>query len=258
MSDVKHSVLVTGSAGAIGQPVCAELLRRGHAVRGFDRRATLNVDDHAVGELDDTAAVRRAVEGCDTVIHLAAATDDAPFLEVLLKPNVVGLFNVMDAARQSGVKRVVLASTMQVVGGLRGQRETSVYTVEDAAPSNHYALTKVWAERMGEMYARCHGLSVIAVRIGWFLRNAGEAARMEQYKGYDSYFSYRDAARFFSLCVEAPHDSIRFAVLYGMSMHRTRPRVDHEPSKRLIGYEPRDVFPEGLGFAWPADGRVTP
>lgn len=253
-----HRVLVTGAAGAIGQPVCHELLRRGHGVRGFDRRPTPGVEDAVVAEIDDHAAVLRAAEGCDTIIHLAATRDDAPFLDALLKPNVAGLFNVMDAARQVGAKRVVLASTMQTVSGLRGQREDSLLTADDAAPTNHYALTKIWAERMGEMYARCYGLSVIAVRIGWFLRSEREAARMEHHKAYDTYFSYPDAARFFSLCVEAPTDRVKFAILFGVSKHRDRQRVDHEPSRQLIGYEPRDVFPEGLGFPWPSPAASAP
>src|SRR5688500_2012310 len=106
-------VLVTGSAGAIGRPVCAELLARGHRVRGFDRAPTPNVPAAAVADIADNAAVRRAAEGVDAIVHLAAAVNDADFLDVLLRPNVMGLFNACDAARRVGVRRLVLASSIQ-------------------------------------------------------------------------------------------------------------------------------------------------
>ncbi len=66
------TVLVTGSAGRIGRAVVAELQSRGRSVRGFDRVPTPGVADAIVGDLTDAAAVRRAVEGVGTVIHLAA------------------------------------------------------------------------------------------------------------------------------------------------------------------------------------------
>ena len=106
----------------------------------------------------------------DAVVHLGAYPNPADFIEVLLGPNVVGLYHVCEAAAEFGVPRLVLASTVQVTTGHKF-RDRPV-TVEDGpAPVNHYALTKVWAEAAGDMYARVHSLSVISVRIGWFPRN---------------------------------------------------------------------------------------
>ena len=114
---IPKKVLVTGSTGAIGQPVCEHLLSRGHQVRGFARRATPNVDDYVMGDLNNREKVYEAVRGMDTIIHLGAYPNPADFIDVLLQPNVVGLHYICEAARELGVKRLILASTLQVVTG---------------------------------------------------------------------------------------------------------------------------------------------
>lgn len=239
----KHHVLVTGSAGAIGQAVCRELRARGHRVRGFDRQPTPGLDDAVVGDIADGEATREAMRGTDSVVHLAAATDDADFLDVLLRPNVIGLYRVMDAARRAELRRVVLASSMQAVSGLPRHRPRG--TDEGPAPTNHYGLTKAWAEQMGEMYARCYGMSVIAARIGWLPRDAEGVRILLRHRGMKHYLSPGDAGRFFACAVEA--EGVRFAVLYACgATPADPPSCDMEPAKRLIGFVPRDAWPEGL------------
>lgn len=237
-------VLVTGSAGAIGQPVCAELSRRGHQVRALDRVSTPGVDDSVVVDVIDREGVRAAARGVDSIVHLAAHPDDADFA-LLEGPNVRGLFHVLDAARHERVRRVILASSIQVLGKWWDMSRGAPAGARDGLPSNHYALTKVWAEHMGEMYARCYGLSVLAVRIAFMVRNPTEAARLEQQKVYDTYLSRGDAGRFFAHAVEAP--AIDFAVVYAVGRGGER-RFDMEPARRLLGFEARDRWPEGLGF----------
>jgi len=117
-------------------------------------------------------------------------------------------------------------------------------------PVNHYALTKVWSEVTGDMYARGHNLSVISVRIGWLPRNPDEAARLKESRiGPDCFFSHEDAKRFHLCCVEAdappPGQSI---ILFATSKPARQARMDLAPAKDLIGYEPQDVWPEGLPF----------
>ncbi|MCC9075576.1 NAD(P)-dependent oxidoreductase [Litorilinea aerophila] len=242
-------VLVTGSTGAIGQPVCQRLLERGHHVRGFARRPTPGLDDYVVGDLSDREAVRRAVEGMETVIHLGAYPNDADFLEVLLEPNVRGLYHVCDAAREFGVKRLVLASTLQTVTG-HGWPGRAVRIEDGPKPVNHYALTKVWAEVMGDMYARVYGLSVISARIGWLPRNPTEAKRLVESKiGKDVFFSHGDAQRFFERCVESPTPGPgESAIVFAVSKPAEIERLELEPARRILGYEPQDVWPEGLPF----------
>lgn len=247
----QHHVLVTGSAGAIGRAVVGALRERSHAVRGFDRAPYPELENHIVGDLTDRDAVRSAVEGCDTVIHLAAHPTPADFIETLLGPNVIGLYHVVDAAREAGVKRLVLASSAQVIFGYH-QRPVPT-TV--SAPLNHYALTKLWAEDLGAMASRCYGMTVIAARIGWVPKNpAGAEKIINTPGGRVIYLSQRDAGRFFVCAVEAEldHNEHPFVVAYAAGPGWDgRQHLDLEPSRRLLGYEPRDVFPDGLPFDVP-------
>ena len=242
-------VLVTGATGAIGAPLAAHLVQRGHSVRGFARRVSPGLDDYVVGDLGDRDAVRRAVEGRDTVVHLGAYPNPADFIDVLLQPNVVGLFHICEAAAEFGVRRLVLASTVQVVTGHRF-RDRPVRIEDGPAPVNHYALTKVWAEAAGEMYARVHGMSVISVRIGWLPRNTEDARRLAaSAHGPDMFFSHEDSKRFHTLCVESPEPAPGTSVILNAS---SRPvgigRLDLEPARRVIGYVPQDTWPDGLPF----------
>jgi uronate dehydrogenase len=238
-------VLVTGSAGTVGRPLCDELRRRGHAVRGFDRAPTPDVADAVVADVADGAAVNAAMAGVDVLVHLAAQPHDRLFPE-LLGPNVVGLYNVMDAARANALKRVVLASSMMVVAGWSDSPRPA--RVDERRPHNHYALTKVWAEQMGELYARRFDMSVIAVRLGWMVRNPDEARHMLQIKLFDCYVSRGDGARALAAAAEAP--AIKFEIVYAAS--RGGERVfDMEPARRVLGFEAEQRWPEGLPFALP-------
>jgi len=234
-----HRVLVTGAAGAIGRPVVEALKIRGHEVRGFD---LVPSEGGVVGDLGDRDAVRRAMSGMDSVVHLGAVPNDAP-LETLVGPNILGVAHVLDAAREHGVRRVILASSIQVVGRPPPGRRVSA---TDREPGNLYALTKLWAEELGGMAARLHGLSVVAARIGWMVRNEGEATHLRERGWHHAYLSRGDVARFFIAAIET--ETVPFSVMYVVGPEGAE-RYDLEPARRLLGWEPRDVFPDGLPFA---------
>jgi uronate dehydrogenase len=189
----------------------------------------------------------------EAIVHLAAQPDEAPFAR-LIGPNVAGLFSVMDAARAERVPRVVLASTLQVVWSREGRGRPA--RVDESSPSNHYALTKLWAEQMGEMYARCYGLSVIALRLTWMVRDLYEARKIRALERTDIYVSQRDTGRAFASAVEAR--DVPFAVVY-IGGPDAATLYDLEPARRLIGFEPQDRFPDGIGFPYSpaADDKPT-
>src|SRR2546421_10001184 len=108
-------ILVTGSSGRIGKAVVQELQTLGHPVRGFDRTPTPNLADMVVGTLTSEADVARAVRGVHTVIHLAATPDDADFLAEIVPNNIIGVYHIFEEAQKAGVKRVIAASSGQVV-----------------------------------------------------------------------------------------------------------------------------------------------
>ena len=238
-------ILVTGSAGRVGQAVVRELLARGECVRGFDRVPTPGLADAHVGQLTDGAAVHRAAAGVGAVIHLAATPDDADFLTDLLPNNLAGLYHVMEATRLAGAKRLVLASSGQVNWWQRERNEGLIRPEHPLTPRYWYAAAKVFAEAIGQGYAETHGLSVIAARLGWCPRAGQEAEFAALDWAPDVYLSPNDAGTFFHAAVKAP-DMIRFAALYATSRPVRTAHFDLAPTKALLGWEPQEQFPAGM------------
>jgi nucleoside-diphosphate-sugar epimerase len=242
-------VLVTGSAGAIGNAVCVGLAARGHVVRGADQRPTPNVADAIEGDLADKETVYRAVEGMDTVIHLAAYVDNGELVETLMRPNVISPYYICEAARELGVKRLVLASSVQVIEGF-GRTGRTIGVDEGLRPRNLYALTKAWGEIMGDMYAKMYDLSVINVRIGWLPRSLQQAQAIAKSDyAQNIYLSYDDAQRFFERCVESDIPTAgESIVVFAGSKTAEVPHMDLEPARALLGYIPQDRWPENMPF----------
>src|ERR1700737_3972700 len=110
-------VLITGAAGGVGRFLRAGLPAFGWELRGFDLVAGEGeaADDWVVGDLRDSGALDRALDGADAVVHLAAISGEAPFEEILAA-NIDGTYRLFEAARRSSVKRVVYASSNHAVG----------------------------------------------------------------------------------------------------------------------------------------------
>ena len=247
--DKSRPVLLTGAEGAIGRVVSPALRAAGFRVREFDHKPDAehapDVEDNIQADMTEPGVLDRAAQGVGAIVHLAAFPNPADFLDVLLQPNVVGLYRVLEAARKNNVGKLILASSVQTVNAA-GPSPVSVTT---AKPTNHYGLTKVWAETAGEMYSRLHDLPVLAVRIGWFPRNPGEAAQIRDGDegGSKVYLSHDDAGRFFVRALEA--EWAGYHTVYAVSRAGDgRPRFDPDPARRVVGYEPQDVFPDGLPF----------
>lgn len=238
-------ILVTGSAGRVGQAVVKELVARGVRVRGFDRVPTLGVAESHVGNLTDAGAVRCATEGAHAVIHLAATPDDADFMSEILPNNIIGLHHVLEATRLAKAKRLVLASTGQVNWWQRERTEHAIRPEEPTTPRYWYAAAKVFAEGIGQGYAETHGLTVIAARLGWCPRPGQEREVASLDWAKDLYLSPGDAGRFFHAAVAAPLN-VRFAVVYATSRHIILPRFDLGPTRELLGWSPQDQWPDGL------------
>jgi nucleoside-diphosphate-sugar epimerase len=238
--------LVTGSAGRIGRAAVAELTARGRPVRGFDRVPTPGLADAVVGDLTDADVLRRAAEGAGSLIHLAATPDDDDFLTQLVPNNIIGVYNVLEAARLAGVRRLVLASSGQVNWH---QRETGPWPVrvdDPPTPRYWYAATKLFLEAAGRAFATAHGIEVIAVRLGWCPRSPEQVREIAATEwAQDVYLSPGDAGRFCACAVEA-ETAITFAAVHATSRPYRQLRFDLTPARELLGYEPRDTWPQGI------------
>ncbi len=149
-----RTVLVTGATGFIGAHVARVLLQRGYAVRALVRTGSIpasDLNDVAVlaGDVRDRAAVEAAVEECDAVIHAAALYSFSPKLTgTLYEVNVGGTRNVIDAAVQAGVERVVYTSTVGTLSFRDRRTATEADFAEPSEMTGHYKRSKFEAERM--------------------------------------------------------------------------------------------------------------
>ena len=168
-------VLVTGGAGFIGSNLVDALLAKGHAVRSLDdmstgKRCNLPMDNPKVelieGDVADAALVARVMAGCSAVVHLAAVASVQASVDDPVRThqsNFIGTLNVCEAMRESGVKRVVFASSAAVYGN-NGEGES---IVEDTpkAPLTPYASDKLASEYYLDFYRRQHGLEPAIFRL---------------------------------------------------------------------------------------------
>ena len=240
------SILVTGAAGRIGRAAVRELVARGHRVRAFDVVAAKGTDDVIVGNITEPEVVGKAMRGIDALIHLAATPDDDDFMERLLPNNLVGAYHVLEEARLAAVPRIVLGSSGQVVWWQRFTGPLPVTADAPPSPRGWYAATKLFQEAAGRAFAAKYGISVLAARLGWCPRNQAHINELNRTEwGPDVYLSPADAGRFFACAVEAPAD-LRFEVVYACSRPARQVIYDPTPARLLLGFEPRDTWPEGV------------
>jgi nucleoside-diphosphate-sugar epimerase len=166
-------VLVTGGAGFIGSNLAADLLRRGFSVRILDNFATgrrSNLDalegeaDVIEGDIQSYERASRAVSGCEIVFHQAALPSVPRSVQDPLTSNatnVIGTLNVLLAARDHGVKRVIVASSSSVYGASPNlpKREQ-----DPAVPISPYATAKLAAEHYARSFHAVYGLETVALR----------------------------------------------------------------------------------------------
>lgn len=239
-------VLVTGSAGRLGQAAVRGLLHAGCRVRGFDRVASANVTEEYLGNLSDISLLARATTGVDALVHLAATPDDdeAPgwFVDELVPNNIVGLYHLMEAARTSGVKRLVLASSGQVNWEQQYEGRIPIRAQDPITPRHWYAATKVFMESAGFSFAQKYGMTILAVRLGWCPRKGQAPEIANNPTAQDLYLSPGDAGRFFARAALATIPP-GFYILYAASRPIRKPIFELEPAMKLLQWEPQDQWP---------------
>ncbi len=220
-------ILLTGAAGQIGRLLRAGLPSTGWSVRCFDVADMGSGADVIRGDIADFDAVLAAARGTDAVVHMGGLSGEAAY-EDIRRVNIDGTYNVLEAARQAGVPRVVLASSNHAVGFTPRSECASVET--RPRPDTFYGVSKVAGEALGSLYADRYGLDVVCLRIGT-QRPEPVAARH-----LSTWLSDADMVRLADAALTTPN--LGFAVVYGTSAN-TRGWWDLEPG-RAIGYHPVD------------------
>ncbi len=232
-------VLLTGAAGRMG-PTVREGLRGRYDLLRVSHHSLDRLGAAAPGEelnradLRSLADMEAAMEGIDVVVHLGGRGTEAGW-EVVLEKNVVGTWNVFEAARRRKVRRVVYASSHHAVGFHRRSKVLDA----DAAPrpDGPYGVSKAFGEALGRMYADKHGLSVVSLRIGAF------RPKPEDVRHLGVWLSPGDCVRLVAGCIEAP--DVHHAVVYGISAN-TRAMWDNSGAA-AIGYRPEDDAEDHAG-----------
>ncbi|MBC8163302.1 MAG: NAD(P)-dependent oxidoreductase [Roseiflexaceae bacterium] len=238
-------VLITGAGGEIGRALRAGLYGHYPALRLLDIKPQepprageelLNVD---VTDLDATSA---ALKDVDCVVHLAGIPREDTWATILPN-NIVGTYNVFEAARLNRVKRLIFASSNHAVGYHPTARAIGIDV--QPRPDSRYGVSKVFGEALGRMYADKHGLSVACLRIGSYRE------RPQDKRQLSTWISPRDMVQLTRRCIDAP--DYHFLVAYGVSANTRNRWVD--ASADILGYRPQDNAEE---FAAELAGKAPP
>lgn len=236
-------LLLTGAAGRIGRAFFLATRTR-YQFRLVDRGPLPFVEgedtDAEEMQLDvaDLAACQRACAGMDTVLHLAGdPRSTAGFYESLLENNIQATYNIFQAAKDQGCRRVIFASSIQVMRGY--PKDVQLAPDAPLRPVNMYGVSKCFGEAVAAYFAQAHGLSSIVVRIGGY-----DADQPQQWlrsrpdvRDLTTYVSRRDLQQLLLQCIETP--DIPFAIVHGVSENRFK-RLDLTATRDLLGYAPQD------------------
>ena len=222
------TVLITGAAGNIGSQLRQQFAAK-YKLRLSDKRLLRPRADEAFVQADivDLSAALAISEGIDAIVHLGGYAGEGLW-ETILQANIIGCYNVFEAARRNGVKRLVFASSNHALGFYRCDQRVDhrVYP----KPDTRYGVSKAFGEMLGSLYADKYGLQVFLIRIGYASSAPGDL------HGLALWISPRDLAQLVAIGID--HPDIRFEIVYGVSRN-TRSWYDNSNAERL-GYLPQD------------------
>lgn len=231
----QRKVLITGAGGLIGSFISQSLSKHYELV--LCDRVALNSDKHRCIQVDlgDLDALSEACHGIDTVVHLAADRRVYAEWESVLPNNIIGTYNIFEAARQAGCRRIVYASSINTVRGY--PNDVQVHVSMPVRPPNLYGASKVWGEALARLYADQHGLSALCLRFGWVAPRDHPDLRPGN-SILDCVITLDDTARLIHAAIEAL-DSLRFGIFHGLSNNRYK-HLDISEAREILGYEPQD------------------
>ncbi|WP_246956491.1 NAD(P)-dependent oxidoreductase [Brachybacterium sp. Marseille-Q7125] len=253
-------VLITGATGGIGAHL-AHTLRDEYdlLLHGRDPKKAPEGAQLRFADLEDYDEVLALMDGVDTVVNMAGAAAPDSSWEAVLAANLVGVRNVLEAAREAGVRRVVLASSNHTMGMYDRHEQWPVYPTQVPRPDSLYGVSKIFGEALGRFYHDEHGLDVINLRIGWFSENPLEA---DEDILRAMWLSPGDCTRVVRCAIEA---AVTHGEFYAISDNPNR-RWSMTNTTLELGYRPQDSWTELEGAredvveggaavrdSWPAD-----
>ena len=225
-----RKILLTGAAGGLGQALRQRLKANCEVLRLSDR-ASLGEpapdEEIVLADLADAAAVSEMVRGVDAIVHLGGMSVEGPFGPIL-QANILGVYNLYEAARVHGVKRVVFASSNHVTGFYR-QSET-ITADRPARPDGLYGVSKAFGEDLSRFYFDRYGIETACVRIGSSFPEPKDRRMLATWLSFD------DLHRLITACLSTP--VLGHTIIFGMSDNAVT--WWDNAQARHVGYVPQD------------------
>ena len=223
-------LVLTGAAGRLGSylrepltALCDELVSSDLA---DDLGKLYPGERYLKADLANYDEIYALLEGADMVVHFGAISDEAPF-DQILGPNIIGAYNIWEAAYQHGLRRVVYASSIHAVG--MHKRQDFIGTDVPHRPDTYYGLAKCFAEDLASMYWDKRGLESVCMRIL-------SCAQVNNTRALGTWLSYDDLIQMVTRAIDTP--TTRYSLVYGISNNDRAP-VDNA-SASYLGYKPKD------------------
>ncbi len=227
---VHNRILLTGAAGGLGTALRDRLKANCNILRLSDRAdfgAAREGEEAVVADLADADAVHAMVEGVDAVVHLGGISVEGPF-EPILQANIVGVYNLYEAARKHGTKRVVFASSNHVTGFYR-QNEV-IDADAPVRPDGYYGISKAFGENISRFYFDRYGIETACIRIGSSFPEPRDRRMLATWLSYD------DLHRLITGCLST--HVLGHTIVFGMSDNAVS--FWDNTLARHIGYRPQD------------------
>lgn len=223
-------LLLTGAAGNLGREMrrrlkaCCDTLVVSDCI---PLDAAGDGEETVVVALEDAAAVTALLKDVDAVVHLGAVSVERPWDEIL-PANISGTYNLYEAVRRNGVKRVLFASSNHVTGFYR--QDQVIDSRDPVRPDGLYGLSKAFGENLAQLYWDRYGIETVSIRIGSALAEPKDRRMLATWMSLD------DTERLLVAALTAP--VVGHSIIYGMSDNATTWWDNN--FARHIGYRPRD------------------
>ena len=226
-----HTLLLTGAAGGLGKVLREPLKQHCDVLRLSDRVAFGEAgaaEQVVLADLADAGAVDGMVKGVDAIIHMGGVSVEGPFGPIL-QANILGAYNLYEAARKHGVKRIIFASSNHVTGFYR-QSET-ITPAHAPRPDGLYGVSKAFGEDLSRFYFDRYGIETACLRIGSSFPEPRDRRMLA------SWLSYGDLFRLITAALTTP--VLGHSIIYGVSDNPVT-WWDNGSHARHVGYVPQD------------------
>ena len=223
-------LVLTGAAGRLGSYLREPLSKLADQLVSSDIAEDLGKlypgEVYERADLREFDQIHRLLKGADMVVHFGAYGDEAPF-DTILGPNIIGAYNVWEAAYQNGLRRVVYASSIHAVG--MHPKTDCIGTDARHRPDTYYGLAKCFAEDLASLYWDKRGLEAVCLRIL-------SCAQVSNVRALGTWLSYDDLIHLVERAIATPITG--FSIVYGVSNNDQAP-VDNSKAS-FLGYRPKD------------------